>query len=169
MANWTDERVDQLKALWQEGWSASQIASRLGGVSRNAVIAKVHRSGFAGRTTQKAKTGGRPYSRNPRQIGVSQPSRPSKARVSAKDIAHRQEMRSEAKRPRRPSLSSRLPAESKAPSALRIKLTELTESMCRWPIGDPRHEDFHFCGNRQFAEFSYCEYHCRVSYNPRSL
>ena len=42
---WTDERVELLKTLWAEGLSASQIANRLGGVTRNAVIGKVHRLG----------------------------------------------------------------------------------------------------------------------------
>src|SRR3954464_2663637 len=46
---WTDERVDQLKSLWTEGLSASQIARALGDVTRNAVIGKVHRLGLAGR------------------------------------------------------------------------------------------------------------------------
>ena len=46
---WTDERVENLKKLWQEGLSASQIAGRLGGVTRNAVIGKVHRLGLSGR------------------------------------------------------------------------------------------------------------------------
>ena len=41
--NWTDERVELLRKLWAEGLSASQIAGQLGGVSRNAVIGKVHR------------------------------------------------------------------------------------------------------------------------------
>src|SRR5437899_1237256 len=49
---WTDERVDQLKTLWTEGLSASQIARVLGeGITRNAVIGKVHRLGLAGRAT----------------------------------------------------------------------------------------------------------------------
>ena len=42
---WTDDRVEVLKKLWAEGLSASQIAARLGGVTRNAVIGKVHRLG----------------------------------------------------------------------------------------------------------------------------
>src|SRR4051812_50015809 len=49
--NWSDERVDQLKTLWTEGLSASQIARALGGVTRNAVIGKVHRLGLAGRAS----------------------------------------------------------------------------------------------------------------------
>src|SRR3954467_15102818 len=46
---WTDERVELLKKLWQDGLSASQIAKQLGGVTRNAVIGKVHRLGLSGR------------------------------------------------------------------------------------------------------------------------
>ena len=48
--SWTDEKVERLKQHWMEGRSASQIASLLGdGLTRNAVIGKVHRLGLAGR------------------------------------------------------------------------------------------------------------------------
>lgn len=46
MTGWTDERVEQLKALWDQGFDAKSIAKRLGGVTRNAVIGKVHRLGL---------------------------------------------------------------------------------------------------------------------------
>ncbi len=51
LLNWSDDRVEQLKNLWTEGLSASQIARALGGVTRNAVIGKVHRLGLAGRAS----------------------------------------------------------------------------------------------------------------------
>ncbi|MGE0044351.1 MAG: GcrA family cell cycle regulator, partial [Hyphomonadaceae bacterium] len=59
---WTDERVALLKKLWAEGHSASQIAKQIGGVTRNAVIGKVHRLGLAGRATpsRPAKRPARP-------------------------------------------------------------------------------------------------------------
>jgi GcrA cell cycle regulator len=47
--SWTDQRIDQLKALWEKGLTASQIAEELGGVSRNAVIGKAHRLGLKSR------------------------------------------------------------------------------------------------------------------------
>src|SRR5258708_24800173 len=70
---WTDERVELLKKLWQDGLSASQIAKQLGGVTRNAVIGKVHRLGLSGRatpskparTTFKAPRPARPISSAP--------------------------------------------------------------------------------------------------------
>ncbi len=49
--SWTEERMTVLKKLWAEGHSASQIAKQLGGVTRNAVIGKVHRLGLSGRST----------------------------------------------------------------------------------------------------------------------
>ena len=52
--SWTDERVDVLKKMWGEGQSASQIAKELGGVTRNAVIGKVHRLGLS---QQRSGTG----------------------------------------------------------------------------------------------------------------
>jgi GcrA cell cycle regulator len=48
--SWTDERVETLKKMWADGQSASQIAKELGGVTRNAVIGKVHRLGLSNRT-----------------------------------------------------------------------------------------------------------------------
>src|SRR5260221_129680 len=57
---WTDERVETLKKLWTEGLSASQIAAELGGITRNAVIGKVHRLGLSGRAKSPASSAPRP-------------------------------------------------------------------------------------------------------------
>ncbi|MGB6229459.1 MAG: GcrA family cell cycle regulator, partial [Litorimonas sp.] len=48
MSSWTEDRVETLSKLWADGLSASQIAKQLGGVTRNAVIGKVHRLGLSG-------------------------------------------------------------------------------------------------------------------------
>ena len=62
--SWTDERVELLKKMWGEGQSASVIAKELGGVTRNAVIGKVHRLGLSNRATapsaQKSATMDKP-------------------------------------------------------------------------------------------------------------
>ena len=60
---WNDERVELLKKLWADGLSASQIAGRLGGVTRNAVIGKVHRLGLSGRATTSRMKSHRPRAR----------------------------------------------------------------------------------------------------------
>src|SRR6201987_4098283 len=64
---WTDERVETLKKLWTEGLSASQIAAELGGITRNAVIGKVHRLGLSGRAKSPSSAAPRP--RKPRSSG----------------------------------------------------------------------------------------------------
>jgi GcrA cell cycle regulator len=69
-ASWSDERVELLKKLWNDGLSASQIAAQMGGVTRNAVIGKVHRLGLSGRGKAKA-------SPTPRPRKTSQPSAPA--------------------------------------------------------------------------------------------
>src|ERR1700754_2085357 len=58
--SWTDERVELLKRLWSEGLSASQIAAELGGITRNAVIGKVHRLGLSGRAKPPSSSVPRP-------------------------------------------------------------------------------------------------------------
>ena len=62
--SWTDERVELLKKLWADGLSASQIAGELGGITRNAVIGKVHRLGLSGRA--KSPSSSAPRARKPR-------------------------------------------------------------------------------------------------------
>ena len=61
---WNDERVATLKKLWLDGLSASQIAKQLGGVTRNAVIGKVHRLGLSGRAAPAKPQRGRSFERN---------------------------------------------------------------------------------------------------------
>ena len=58
--SWTDERVELLKKLWADGLSASQIAAELGGITRNAVIGKVHRLGLSGRAKSPSSSAPRP-------------------------------------------------------------------------------------------------------------
>src|SRR5674476_385108 len=58
--SWTDERVALLTKLWADGLSASQIAAELGGVTRNAVIGKVHRLGLSGRAKSPSSASPRP-------------------------------------------------------------------------------------------------------------
>ena len=64
--SWTDERVELLKKLWADGLSASQIAAELGGITRNAVIGKVHRLGLSGRAKSPRRPPRARASRAPR-------------------------------------------------------------------------------------------------------
>ncbi|MGG7565294.1 GcrA family cell cycle regulator [Rhodovulum sp. DZ06] len=79
--SWTDERVEALKAMWNEGKSASQIAKALGGVTRNAVIGKVHRLGLSNRTGARgaAKDAAAPAAEAPAPAAAPAPEPAAKA------------------------------------------------------------------------------------------
>ncbi len=159
--SWTDERVDLLKKLWADGLSASQIASKLGEVTRNAVIGKVHRLGLAGRaTTSRIRTA------RPRSNIALFPSRSPQVQyrtfgnAALKTAIQPHERKVAFVIPLRA-----LPELEPAPEGL-ITLTDLKESMCHWPIDDPIEEGFHFCGRRKSSGVPYCEHHSAIAYHP---
>jgi GcrA cell cycle regulator len=152
--SWTDERVETLKKLWTDGLSASQIAAELGGITRNAVIGKVHRLGLAGRAKSPSSAAPRPRKArpHPHMLRVSRPAtRGNTALAHAFDL----EIAAE------PQF-----VDNVIPMGQRRSLLELTEETCRWPIGDPGHADFFFCGGQTLTSLPYCAYHSRVAYQP---
>jgi GcrA cell cycle regulator len=169
--NWTDERVEKLKKLWSEGLSASQIAAQLGGVSRNAVIGKVHRLNLPGRAkaggTQTATRAKRPAPATPRPsnfaarpVAARPVARPAGNAIVKEEIDADFEMQAE---------TLPVPANRNnvvVPMSRRLELTQLTERTCKWPIGDPLNDDFHFCGNESPDNSTYCTYHQRLAYQP---
>jgi len=153
---WTDERVELLKKLWAEGLSASQIAGRLGGVTRNAVIGKVHRLGLSGRATSSRSSAPRP-----RRSHAPRPHRaPSLTFGTRGNAALKASYEAEYE------LSPAPLEELVIPLHERASIQTLKETMCRWPIGDPAEEDFHFCGRKKFGTMPYCEHHARMAYQP---
>ena len=162
---WTEERVEILKKLWAEGLSASQIANRLGGVTRNAVIGKVHRLGLSGRaTTSRSKPVHPRKTRAPRKPATA----PAAQYQTHGNAALKTELMPVAKA--KPEL---LPnpllnpiEELVIPPEERATIMTLKEHMCRWPIGDPCEEGFHFCGRNKVEDMPYCEFHARKAYQP---
>ena len=189
--SWTDERVDLLKKMWGEGQSASQIAKELGGVTRNAVIGKVHRLGLSNRTTgaapAKPETKGKPSA----APAAATPKPEAKAKPAPKTEPARP-VDPEPVAETRPAIPARkqiipagqpLPPQPSAneisPEALakvneiekkakRLTLMELTERTCKWPVGDPATEDFWFCGLPVQTGKPYCEAHVGVAFQPMS-
>jgi GcrA cell cycle regulator len=150
LMSWTDERVELLKKLWADGLSASQIAAELGGITRNAVIGKVHRLGLSGRA--KSPSSSVPRVRKPRSAGhMMRVSRSSMRGNTA--LAYDYEAEPE------PELID-IPVEQ------RKTLLELTEKTCKWPIGDPGGGEFYFCGGESATDLPYCIHHSRIAYQP---
>ncbi len=168
--NWTDERVELLKKLWAEGLSASQIAAQLGGVSRNAVIGKVHRLKLSsrGRASSAPARQKKQARMNTGAVkGVSRGggaggTRTVTATAGATALQTQYHVDAIAEQDLRPA------AEVVVPISRRLKLIELTERTCKWPIGDPLNEDFHFCGNDSNEGNPYCGYHSKLAFQPAS-
>ncbi len=157
---WTDERVELLKKLWGDGLSASQIAAELGGVTRNAVIGKVHRLGLSGRGKANA-----PTAQKPRKSSTRPPSAPATIEPApfggdafpAPVLAVQPEAEPE---------PSHVQDEIAIPLSQRVTIMELREYMCRWPLGDPTTSEFRFCGARSITGLPYCAHHASVAYQP---
>ena len=150
--SWTDERVELLKKLWADGLSASQIAGELGGITRNAVIGKVHRLGLSGRA--KSPSSSAPRARKPRSH-MMRVQRPMSRGNTALALAYEMDQEPE------PEL-----IENIIPLGQRRTLLELNEDTCRWPIGDPATSEFFFCGGKPLTGLPYCNYHSRAAYQP---
>jgi len=155
---WTDDRVEMLKKLWMEGLSASQIANRMGGVTRNAVIGKVHRLGLSGRATTSRVS--RTRTRKPRA-----PSNPvTNVFRSAGNTALKADQGLAPDY--RPEPKPAIIQELQIPPGERASILTLNENTCRWPIGDPEDEDFYFCGRQPQDNLPYCQHHVRIAYQP---
>lgn len=166
--SWTDERVEMLRKLWSEGLSASQIAAQLGGVSRNAVIGKVHRLKLSGRG-RTAATPARPKKPEQPAAAAKTPARPVaqvrpatapttgavalQAQFATQLVAREQV-------DRRP--------DNVVPISRNLALIDLNERTCKWPIGDPLSDHFAFCGNESGDAGPYCRYHARIAFQPAS-
>lgn len=160
--SWTSERVDLLKKLWLEGLSASQIAAELGGVTRNAVIGKVHRLGLSGRAKApvapvKARKPGRPAEAPHAPVAEGGSAAPQTIGATALKVEV-----ATAPAP------VQKPVAELVPIAKRATILTLTDRTCKWPIGDPTRDDFYFCGNASNTGAPYCAYHCRIAYQPAS-
>lgn len=194
--SWTEERIEQLKAMWAKGATASQIADELGGVSRNAVIGKAHRLGLEARPSP-VKPGEEKESKKAKAAPAAEPA--AQAPPAARKPAAAPERRAEAapttgrqsssdgiqyrsvgpggfirqgpgdtQAPIPPAPPRRLvPAKPSPEVADKTSLLELNERVCKWPMGHPGEPDFHFCGAPANPGYPYCVQHCGVAYQAQ--
>jgi GcrA cell cycle regulator len=141
-SGWSETRVTTLSQLWLDGLSASQIAKQLGGVTRNAVIGKVHRLGLSGRAPASAP------SRAPR-TATPRSRRPRRAPPLRKA-------------PAPPPVQAYAPA-PEGPGLFE-DMALLGAHACKWPIGDPKSPEFSFCGRP--ADGRYCAAHEQTGVRP---
>lgn len=198
--SWTDERIDQLKRMWEKGMTASQIADELGGVSRNAVIGKAHRLGLQSRPSpvkaneaprrkpvpKKAEPSPtetrvtaspadspaeveRPLPASSAPAASAPPAPPPQPRiVSIGPGGFMRQGPGDQQAPIPPAPPRRLvPAKPSPEIADKTSLLDLTEKICKWPMGHPGEPDFHFCGEKVNPGFPYCVEHCGRAYQAQ--
>lgn len=215
--SWTDERIATLRKMWEGGATASEIATELGGVSRNAVIGKAHRLGLKARPspvkanekkkavapkkpatpapkpapeprgeaentaplaaaperTARAATPARsepadsPAGANPSQP-VPNPQADMPKIVSVGPGGFLRQGPGDQQAPIPPAPPRRLvPAKPSPEIAGKTTLLDLSDKVCRWPMGHPGEPDFHFCGEQVNPGFPYCVEHCGRAYQAQ--
>lgn len=176
---WTDAQVSRLKELWPKGYSASQIAADLGaGITRSAVIGKIHRLNLGGKGGARTISGSRPAASQPE---FEPPRAESRFNPPAdRAAALKKRPRPKPMQPRSNTIGDRIalaPDEPGLPDRLQepavgsgIQLIQLTNCTCRWPFGDPLSERFYFCGTAGAdlkAGRPYCEFHTHKAAGER--
>jgi len=216
--SWTDERIATLRKMWEGGATASEIATELGGVSRNAVIGKAHRLGLKARPSpvkandkKKAAPPKKPAAPAPKPAAepraetaerappapaerpVARPA-PAPVRNEGDDGAggasasqpvpnpaadlpkivsvgpggFLRQGPGDQQAPIPPAPPRRLvPAKPSPEIAGKTTLLDLSDKVCRWPMGHPGEPDFHFCGEQVNPGFPYCVEHCGRAYQAQ--
>lgn len=178
---WDNAMLKKLKALTGKGLSTSEIGKKLG-MSKNAVVGKLNRLGW------NSKAGGAPVENTKKTAKPASAKRtavPAKKAVTAKTTAKKT-----VKEKKTPA-AAKVPAAKKAAPAVKetktttrgggksmnktlamhqriiqhsLEMASLKPNQCRWPIGDPDSENFHFCGEQVFVGKPYCYEHCKQAY-----
>lgn len=151
---WTPERTERLVSLWKEGYSAAQIAGKIGGVSREAVLGKIWRLGLTG-TARAGSTN---------MLARVVDGKMKVRRANTRTVAPSGEVREGPQWKDEP-----LPPEPPKPAQV-VRLADLEANQCRFPFSDPKAPDFGFCGCSTPPGASYCEAHMRVcftAYEPK--
>ena len=190
---WDNATLKKLKALTGKGLSTSEIGQRLG-MSKNAIVGKVNRMGWnakaganltatdteqeksaAKKTVAKAseskKTATAATKKTPVKSATKKTVAKPVAKVTAKKaVADKKNtpVKEAAKKVEKSKPTAKADAKSLAVHQRIIQhsleMANLKPNQCRWPIGDPDSEHFHFCGETVFVGKPYCYEHCKQAY-----
>lgn len=189
--SWDSGILKKLKSLVGKGLSTSEIGKKLG-ISKNAVVGKLHRMGWNSgavetpvakkasvksatkavakndkknaKTTKVVtkKTSAKPVDK---KAVTKKVATPAKTKVVTKDKADKEE--------KKPAVQKTTKSADNTKKNLNVhqriiqhslEMMDLKPGQCRWPIGDPDSENFHFCGRSVFVGKPYCYEHCKQAY-----
>ena len=181
---WTDQMVEDLRVMWKQGMTTAEIGKKLG-VSKNSIVGKVHRLGLSGRPSpikkkekpEAAEVTAAPKEKNNRgeketakktterendKPQVSKTAAPAADKKAEKLETEKQEPVKNAPK-EEPEVKECFKSDLEK-SAKAVSLMELDNHTCRWPLGDPKDENFRFCGKKVRIGQTYCEEHAAVAY-----
>lgn len=184
---WNDEMVESLKKMWDEGLSTGEIGRRLG-VSKNSIVGKVHRLQLVARPSPikkkdgsspapKAKTENKSKAKAAKPEKTTDSASPKKTEKAKAPVV---ETKKEPEKAPTAPQPAKIPVKEKEHDAYvnvsipvahtpkkpgeKVTVTDLDNHTCRWPIGDPKDENFHFCGANVRIGQTYCEEHAAIAY-----
>lgn len=150
---WTEQMVEELRKMWKEGLTTGEIGKRLN-VSKNSIVGKVHRLGLSGRPSPIKK-------KDETEVKAAAPAKPAKPAAEPAPVPAKKKPDPELKTVSTPAPKTGSFAKS---GSCNVSLTELDNHTCRWPVGDPKDDNFHFCGKKVRIGQTYCEEHSAQAY-----
>lgn len=169
---WTDKMVEDLCIMWKQGLTTGEIGKRLG-VSKNSIVGKVHRLQLDARpspikkkediaaikeTIVEIENEAAPKVKAEKKVEKEVPAKEILEVKPTKEV--------KTKEPKVTKIEKRGPICPIQPFVNRgeVKLTDLDNHTCRWPIGDPKDDNFRFCGKKVRVGQTYCEEHSALAY-----
>lgn len=165
---WTDQMVEDLKKMWDEGLTTGEIGKRLG-VSKNSIVGKVHRLQLIARPSPIKK-------KDDSDETIAAASSPVTASKPKAEVSEVKENKAAASTPSKEAAPVQQPRQDRIDTIRnsahvehpkgkhKTTLTDLDNHTCRWPVGDPKDDNFHFCGRKIKIGQTYCDEHAAVAY-----
>lgn len=183
---WDNATLKKLKALTGKGLSTSEIGKRLG-MSKNAIVGKLNRLGWNAKAggapasavvpekktaTKKTSAGAKTVTKKATVVKASAKKATPEKKPTAKSVAKATVKKTAPKAAKGKAEKAKAPAKSNAKNLAMhqriiqhsLEMANLKPNQCRWPIGDPDSEHFHFCGETVFVGKPYCYEHCKQAY-----
>ncbi len=167
--DWTNEAIDQLRALWAEGHSTAEIGRRMG-ISKNAVVGKAHRLSLPARPSPIRREPGAPRPAQPRRAIVAPPRPPMmpmrRLEGGLPPMARQAQPGTVATSPALRPAPLPQPAPTPAPAATAVvrPFPRASQRTCCWPMGEPGTAEFRFCGGEAIPSKPYCTDHAAIAY-----